>query len=82
MTVIGAQIVDVDALTEVIAVSFAAGVIVTAAYAAAIVGMTGVSESRRARRTVAATAYLWLALVALVVSVGGVVLGIVVVATN
>jgi hypothetical protein len=44
--------------------------------------MTRVSETRRARRTVAATAYMWLAFVALTVSVGGVVLGIVVVATN
>jgi hypothetical protein len=82
MMLVAASIVDVDALTEVIAVSFAAGVIVTAAYAAAIVGMTRVSERRRARRTVAATAYMWLAFVALTVSVGGVVLGIVVVATN
>jgi hypothetical protein len=82
MTLLAASVVDIDALTEMIAVSFAAGVTVTAAYAAAIVGMTRVSESRRASRTAAATAYMWLALVALIVSVGGVVLGIVVVATN
>jgi hypothetical protein len=82
MTLVAASIVDVDALVEVIAVSFAAGVNVTAAYAAAIVGMTRLGESRRASRTAAATAYTWLALVALVVSVGGVVLGIFVVATN
>jgi hypothetical protein len=82
MTLVAASIVDVDALAEVIAVSFAAGVTVTAAYAAAIVGMTRVSETRRERRTLAATAYTWLALIALAVSIGGVVLGIVVMATN
>ena len=82
MTLTAAGIVDFDALTEMIAVSFAAGVSVTASYAAAIVGMTRFSESRRAKRTVAATAYTWLAFVALTVSIGGVVLGIFVVATN
>ena len=81
MTIVAA-IVDVDALAEVIAVSFVAGVSVTAAYAAAIVGLTRVGESRRARRTLAATAYIWLAGLALAVSIGGVVLGIVVVASN
>ena len=82
MTPIAESIVDVDALTEVIAVSFAVGVSVTAAYAAAIVGMTRVSESRRAKRTLAATAYTWLSFVALAVSVGGVVLGILVMASK
>jgi hypothetical protein len=77
-----AAIVDVDALAEVVAMSFVAGLTVTAAYAAAIVGFTRVSESRRARRTLAATAYIWLAGLALAVSIGGVVLGIVVVASN
>jgi hypothetical protein len=75
-------IVDVDALAEVVAMSFVAGLTVTAAYAAAIVGLTRVSESRRANRTLAATAYIWLAAIALTVSVGGVALGIVVVASN
>jgi hypothetical protein len=82
MILLAKSIVDIDALTEVIAVSFAVGVTVTAAYAAAIVGMTRVSESRRAERTLAATAYIWLAFIALAVSIGGVVLGIVVVSTN
>jgi hypothetical protein len=79
---IAATIVDVDALAEVIAVSFVAGVSVTAAYAAAIVGLTRFSESRRAGRTLAATAYTWLAALALTVSVGAVALGIFVMASN
>jgi hypothetical protein len=80
--VILASIVDGEALGEVIGVSFAAGISVTAAYAAAIMGLTRLSESRRARRTLAATAYAWLAMLGLVVSVGAIVLGIAVMATN
>jgi hypothetical protein len=80
--VILASIVDGDALVEVIAVSFVAGISVTAAYATAILSLTRLSEQRRARRTMAATAYTWLAMIALVVSIGAVVLGIVVMASN
>ena len=79
---IAAAIVDVDALAEVVAVAFAAGITVTAAYAAAIVGLTRLSESRRAGRTLAATAYTWLAGLCLIVSVGAVVLGIAVMASS
>jgi hypothetical protein len=82
MTILASSIVDGGALAEVIAVSFVAGVSVTAAYAAAILGLTRLSESRRAGRTLAATAYTWLAGLGLAISVGAVVLGIVVMATN
>jgi MFS family permease len=80
--VILASIVDGDALAEVIAVSFAAGISVTAAYATAIASLTRLSERRRERRTMAATAYAWLAGLALAASVGAVALGIFVMATN
>ena len=79
---IAASVVDGKALAEVIAVSLVAGVTVTATYAAAIVGLTRLSEHRRAGRTGAATAYTWLAVLALAVSVGAVVLGIAVMASN
>ena len=77
-----ASIVDFDALAEVIAVSFVAGISVTAAYAAAILGLTRLGEHRRAGRTLAATAYTWLAALGLAASVGAIVLGIAVMASN
>jgi hypothetical protein len=80
--ILAKSIVDADALAEVITVSFLAGVSVTAAYAAAIVGLTRLSECRRAGRTLAATAYTWLAALALAVSVGAVVLGVAVMASD
>jgi hypothetical protein len=82
MKMLAGAVVDGGALAEVIAVSFVAGVTVTAAYATAILSLTRLGESRRDRRTLVATAYTWLAGIALAVSVGAVVLGIFVMATN
>ena len=82
MSLLAESIVDGGRLLDVIAVSFVAGVTVTGAYAAAIVGLTRLSEHRRAGRTLAATASTWLAALGLAVSIGAVVLGIVVMATD
>jgi hypothetical protein len=82
MTILAASILDVDSLADVVAVSFVAGISVTAAYAFAIVSLTRLSEHRRAGRTLAATAYTWLAGLALAVSLGLVALGIAVMVSN
>jgi hypothetical protein len=82
MTVVAASVVDWEALGEMVAVSFAAGLAVTAAYAIAIFGLTRLSEQRRAGRTAAATAYMWLGGTGLAFGIGAVVLGIAVMASN
>jgi hypothetical protein len=72
------SVVDVDALLEVIWVSFVAGIGVTAAWAAAILGSTrGVDYSRRGRTGEAALFGL-LALVGFAIVLAAVVFGIVV----
>lgn len=82
MSVLAASVVDWQALGEMVAVSFVAGVAFTAAYAIAIFGLTRLSEQRRAGRTAGATAYMWLGGTGLAVSIGAVVLGIAVMASN
>jgi hypothetical protein len=77
---IGASVVDVDALLEVVWVSLALGVGVTAAFSCAILGATRFVDLRGDGRFVPAVLYAVLALVALAAVIAAVVFGIVVMA--
>jgi hypothetical protein len=73
-----AAIVDTKALGKVIVASLIAGIGVTVAFALTIVGATRFADLRRDDRSLEAGLFAVLATVALAVSVGIVVLGIVV----
>jgi uncharacterized membrane protein SpoIIM required for sporulation len=72
------SVVDVDGLVEVLWVSFAAGIGVTCAWAAAILGATRWMDLSRSRRTGEAALFGVLALAGFAVVVSAVVFGIVV----
>jgi hypothetical protein len=72
------SVVDVDALVEVLWVSFLAGIGVTAAWAAAILGSTRWVDLGRSGRTGEALLFGLLALVGFAVVFAAVVFGIVV----
>jgi hypothetical protein len=73
-----ATIVDWDALLQVIWVSLAAGVGVTAAWAFALLGMTRALESGRDGRTAEAVVYGVVGVSGVVVVVAAIVIGIVI----
>jgi hypothetical protein len=73
-----ATIVDWDALLQVIWVSLAAGVGVTAAWAFALLGMTRALESGRDGRTAEAVVYGVVGVSGVVVVVAAIVVGIVI----
>jgi hypothetical protein len=73
-----ASVVDVDALLEVVWVSFVAGIGVTAAWAAAILGTTRWVDFSRSGRTGEAVLFGLVAVVGFVVVLAAVVFGIVV----
>jgi hypothetical protein len=75
MTVL-ATIVEWDALFKVIVASLAATVGVTLVFSLAIVGATGVAESRRDGRPVATVAFAALAVLGLLACAAAVVFGI------
>jgi hypothetical protein len=72
------SIVDVDALLDVVWTSLLAGIGVTGIFAVAILGGTRAADASRGGRTVAATAFGVLAVVALAGVAAAVVFGIVV----
>ena len=72
------SVVDVDALLEVLWVTFAAGIGVTAAWAAAILGATRWVDLSRSGRTGEAVLFGLVALAGFAVVVAAVVFGIVV----
>ena len=71
-----ATLIEWDALLKVVWAALAGTVGVTLAFSLAIVGGTGVAESRRNGRPVAAVAFGVLGVVALLICVGAGVLGI------
>jgi Na+/H+-dicarboxylate symporter len=71
-----ASIVDTDALLEVIWVSIAAGIGLTAVYGVAIVGASRALDSGRQGHTVGAVLYGAIGVLALAVVVVAIVLGI------
>ena len=73
-----ATVVDWAALRDVVLYSLGAGIGVTLAFSLAILGGTRFADMRRDERGVEAFGYAALAVVALGVSVGAIVLGIVV----
>jgi hypothetical protein len=73
-----ATIVDTDALGKVIIYSLVAGIGVTVSFALTILGATRFADMRREDRPLEAGLFAVLATLALAVSVGAVVLGIVV----
>lgn len=73
-----AAIVDWAAIIEVVIVSFAAGVGVTAIYAIAVFGVTRVLDMNRDGRTLEASAYGVLAAVSFVIVIAACVVGILV----
>ena len=78
MLVLAADLIDWEALFKVILASLIGTVGVTMAFSLAIVGATGVAESRRDGRPGAAIGFGVLAALALAVCVAAIVLGIVV----
>jgi hypothetical protein len=76
--VIGASVVDVDALLQVVWVSLALGVGVTGAFSCAILGATRFVDMRSEGRHGPAVLYGVLALVAVVTVIAAAVFGIVV----
>jgi hypothetical protein len=75
--VVLAEIVEWDALLKIIWVSLAAGIGVTAAFALAIAGATGMVDARRDGRTITAGAFALVLALALAVCGVAVVLGVV-----
>lgn len=73
-----ASIVDWEGILDVVAVSFVAGVGVTAVYALAVLGITRVADANRDGRARAAAAYGALAIVAFAAVVAACIAGIVV----
>ena len=71
-----ATLVEWDALLKVVWASLAGTVGVTLAFSLAIVGWTGLAESRRNGRALAAGAFAVLGAIALLVCVAAVVFGI------
>jgi hypothetical protein len=73
-----ATVVDWEGILDVVIVSFAAGVGVTAIYAVAVLGITRVLDMTRDGRSLEAGAYGLLAIVSFSVVIGACVFGIVV----
>jgi hypothetical protein len=73
-----ATIVDTDALAKVVVYSLIAGIGVTVSFSLTIVGATRFADFRRDDRRLEATLFGVLAALALAVSIGAIVLGIVV----
>jgi hypothetical protein len=73
-----AAIVDTSALWQTIVAALAAGVGITLVFSIAILGIVRVVELGRDGRTAAATAFGTLAVIALAVCLGAVVLGVIV----
>lgn len=73
-----AAVVDWDSLLQVIWVSLAAGIGVTAAWGLALLGSTRAMETGRSGRTGEAAVYATLAVLAVVMVVGAIVFGIVI----
>ena len=71
-----ATIVEWDALLKVVLASLAGAVGVTLAFSLAIVGTTGLGESRRNARPIAAVGFAALAVLGLLACAAAVVLGI------
>jgi ABC-type microcin C transport system permease subunit YejB len=78
MTVIAGDIVDWEALGDVVLVSFAAAVGVTLVFSLALLGAVRFAEMRRDQRIVEATLYAIVGLAGLAVTVAAVVAGIIV----
>jgi hypothetical protein len=68
--------VDTGALVELISVATLAGVAVTGCFSLVILGATRATDCQRSQRPAAAAAYAALSLVALALSLGGVVFGV------
>jgi hypothetical protein len=77
-----ATIVDWEALLETVAAALVAGVGIAIAFSLAIYGVARFAEARRAGTSLAAGAAALLAVVALVVCVGGITIGVVVMASS
>jgi hypothetical protein len=73
-----ATVVETKNLLETVAASLVAGVGITAAFSVMLFGAIRLAELRRDERPMLATAAAALAVVGLLVSLGGIVLGIVV----
>lgn len=73
-----AAIVDTNALWQTVVAALAAGVGITLVFSIAILGIVRVVELAHDGRTAAATAFGTLAVIALAVCLGAVVLGVVV----
>jgi hypothetical protein len=73
-----ASVVDWDALLQVIWVSLAAGVGVTAAYGFAILGTTRALESGRDGRLAGAISYAVVGVIGFAIVIGAIVFGIVI----
>ena len=72
-----AAIVETKELVETVIASLVAGVGITAAFSFLILGMTRFADLRRDERPVLATGAAALSIVALLVTVGGIALGII-----
>ncbi len=82
MVPFASQLVDWAALGKVVAASLVAGIGVTGAFSLAILGTTRSVEMRRARRSVEASAFAVLGVLAAALCVGAVVVGIIVMSSK
>ena len=73
---LGSDLIDVNALLNVVWLSFAAAVGGTAAFSVAILGATRFADLRREGRSVEAGVFGFVAGVALAICLGGVALGL------
>lgn len=82
MSALLAQVVDVDALLEVIGFSLIAGIGVTAAFSIAILGATRFADSRRDDHPLVAAGFAVLGTLASLACVAAVVFGIILMASK